>query len=164
MIRIVGEVLSPCEKLGYNDRLTVSSDAAETVLSYRAWPNPYRVLPPAPYTKAYGVVAPGEYPWECILHTKYKKCLLIANGGPIRSRIANVNHDWSFVIAQVFFHCGQTSFWAGSAGCQTLAPQAWARFIDLFTIGDKGTYVLKDNRQCNTPSSTSSPRPALQGA
>jgi hypothetical protein len=58
------------------------------------------------------------------------------------SLIQNPNHNGEKIISQVLIHCdGSEGGW--SNGCQTIYPDYWNNFIDLFHINEKGIYSLR---------------------
>lgn len=137
---------------GYHDKLVVSTNGD------RLWHGPCSACPNAwkPGTgkwwdKAYGWAGPGEYPWECVEHRKFGKCLLLNNAQAIFARNRNPNHQGKHILKGVFLHAGGTGRnkdWRGSGGCPTICSTIWPDFIKLFDVGEKGTIAFVDfNKQ-----------------
>ena len=131
---------------GYNDRVSVvSDDAATTTLfhdSCSCCPNPYKVENDEKmyWRDYYGWVAPGTYSGQCVENDRFGKCILINGGGEIPSRIPNPNHNGALIITEVFIHHGYPytadPLWRGSAGCFTMFPEVFDKFIAIFSIGE----------------------------
>ena len=134
---------------GYGDYITVAEDK-ETIWGSHAscCPNPYKINGqglPIPWKLIYDWIDFQECEWECVDHYKYGKCLLINNGGEVKSRNPVKNKDGS-TFTEVFIHSGGTGKnpnWRGSAGCITLGPDLWPEFMELFTLCEKGELHVK---------------------
>jgi hypothetical protein len=137
-------------ELGYHDYITVDDEKAPGIWGSHAscCPNPYKLNGqgvPIPWKLVYDWIDFQEATWECVDHYKYGKCLLINNGGEVKSRNPVKNKDGS-TFTEVFIHSGGTGKnpnWRGSAGCITLGPDLWPDFIELFKVGEKGKLVVK---------------------
>ena len=91
-----------------------------------------------PWRLAYGWVAPGAYPATCIEHPKYGHCLRL-DQVHVPSRTPNPRHLGAKYLSGVLVHSGQTAEWRGSAGCLTVHPLYWPRFISTFIVGQPYT-------------------------
>jgi hypothetical protein len=59
------------------------------------------------------------------------------------SLIPNPNHAGRKEMSDILVHKGGTSEWDWSAGCMTIFGLDWQKFINLFTIGEKGLFTLE---------------------
>lgn len=91
---------------------------------------------------SYAWVAPGEYGYDVIAHTKHGMCLRVNGGGRVATRNWNPVQRDNFMLG-CLVHCGQTESWRGSAGCLTLPPEDWQRFMQCFALGQRGKLVVR---------------------
>lgn len=137
-------------EMGYNDYVDVGEDGNSLFASHASCcPNPYKVNGqqlPISWKILYDWIDFQECSFECVSHHKYGKCLLINNGGEVKSRNPIKNKDGS-IFKGVFVHCGainsKNKNWRASAGCCTLSPELWPDFISCFEIGEKGKLIVK---------------------
>lgn len=141
-------------KLGYGDWCTVFPGiAAVRAISsgpVRVPPNPWRPSDSAPWFEVYGWLAPGMYRFECVNHSRFGTSLLLEEGGPVKSRTPNPNHEGRTVLTEVFVHRGGTGTnpqWPGSAGCITTSPEYSDEFFGLFQPGDVGIVEIIQERK-----------------
>ena len=134
------------EVLGYPDSYTVlSDDNPENMIGHgpcSCCPNPYHMdNNQIKYWQVlYGWVAPGEYDGEVIDgHPRFGKCIEINGGGRVATRNQNLNHGGERYATEVFIHHGfpPPDDWRGSAGCLTISPSEFEKFIALFSAGEK---------------------------
>jgi len=137
-------------KFGYADHYVIREGDGTVLASGHcsSCPNPFKPKTLIPWKQAYGWIAPGTYQWECILHPKFNKCILINGGGSILSRIQNSNHKNQFVISEVFWHIGglgsKNPEWRGSAGCLTSHKEEFDKMISFIATGERGTLTIRD--------------------
>lgn len=137
-------------KFGYADHYVMIEGDGTAITSGHcsSCPNPFRPKTLIPWTQAYGWIAPGKYKWECVLHPKFGKSLLINGGEQIPSRIPNSNHKNQLVISEVFWHAGgigsKNPEWRGSAGCLTSHIEEFDKMISFITTGERGTLTIHD--------------------
>lgn len=144
---IVVESLSYPDLYGYEDKVAVTTNGS--ILYHgncSACPNPRKpwIKGGAPWHMSYGWISCGSYTYSATEHKKYGLWLVLDNGDRVPSRSANPNHGWDYVLTEVGVHRGWSDVWRGSAGCLTLPPDTWARFISLFAPGDTGKLHIVD--------------------
>ena len=91
---------------------------------------------------SYGLLSVGQYEYECIIHPKYGKCLIIEGGGICPSEVPNPSHDDLFYMTEIFVHKSVDDVWRGSAGCPTIPPKWWPAFISCYNIGQLGVLEI----------------------
>ena len=132
-------------ELGWGDWLVIYSGEGVNLYNCPAstCPNPYNPKnPEEKWNTYYGWIAPGKYKYEYYKSSKYGPCLLVERGGEVPSRVPN--HRWKGrrVLKSILAHEGargcKNKEWRGSAGCITLPPNYWKRFISHFNKGDSG--------------------------
>jgi hypothetical protein len=136
-------------EFGYGDYITVAEDKDIMWGSHASCcPNPYKLNGqgiPIPWKLAYDWIDYQEADWECVQHYKYGKCLLINNGGEVKSRNPIKNSDGS-IFTEVFVHSGgmcNNPNWRCSAGCLTIPPDIWKDFMAQFKVGEKGILIVR---------------------
>ena len=135
-------------EFGYGD--TVSVVMADGKELYRGsastCPNPYRLegTKTIPWQRIYSLVAPGEFDFECVVHKKLGKSLLINQGQAVPTVNCNSNHRGQRVATEIFVHTGaqgsKNKDWRGSAGCFTVPKES--KFFDHFIEGEGGRLIL----------------------
>ena len=142
-----------CPELGYGDTVTVTStEKAEKSVLYSGaastCPNPYRLdgTKIIPWQQIYAMVAPGEYEFECVLHIKFGKSLLINSGNEVPTINRNPNHNGKKIATEIFVHKGalgsKNKNWRGSRACITIPPDDCAAFFAKFVEGEGGKIIL----------------------
>lgn len=137
-------------ELGYGDYVEVMQGKECLFGSHASTcPNPYKTNRQGkqiPWKILYDWIANGEYQYECIVHYRYGKCLLINGGGEVASRNPVKNPDGS-TFTEVFVHVGgfncKNDRWRGSAGCPTIPRDYWMQFVDCFEVGEQGVLIIK---------------------
>lgn len=137
-------------EMGYNDYVSVCDGKDNLWASHASCcPNPYKLNDqgqPIPWKLVYDWIDYQEASFECVEHYKYGKCLLINNGGEVKSRNPIKNANGS-IFTGVFVHCGaiksKNKNWRASAGCCTLSPELWQDFMACFEVGEKGKLIVK---------------------
>ena len=105
-----------------------------------------------------GILKEKLYAFICIDSKKLGKCLWLFDSDhfvdvnkmidikeeyqTLESIIPNPNQGGKKIIKQVAIHKGGASEWDWSQACQTIYGPDYQRFIDNFTIGEKGYYEL----------------------
>lgn len=138
-------------ELGYGDYVEVKENGKALFGSHASTcPNPYRPSGTNRFQNwraCYAFLAEGEMDYECIKHNKFGKCLIVNNGGQVKTINPNRNHNGEFYATEIFVHCGGLNSankkWRGSRGCCTIPIEYWCDFIRCFEIGDKGKMTIK---------------------
>lgn len=138
-------------ELGYGDHVEVTEDGKEIYGGHcSTCPNPYRMDDrgrPIPWQRLYGIVAIGEYTWECFEHARFGKCLRINRGLRVPSERPNPAHDGAMYLTGVYCHVGALNCsnekWRGSKGCFTHPRDEWPLFIGCFKPGESGLLILR---------------------
>jgi hypothetical protein len=111
-------------------------------------PNPVRPSTRKNWKYSYGWIKAGIYNIETVVHHTYGRCVIINGGGAVLARFPNVNHEGSPMLTEVFIHEGNRGSrnpqWRGSAGCPTLPPFEWDKFVKALPDG-KGVLVIRDS-------------------
>jgi hypothetical protein len=141
---VIEQYQYPWQRPAYGDKIAVFTNTAGLLYheNCSAAPNPFR--PSTPWKKwyqCYGWIGAGSYEYEVVNWSKWGKAILINDGGPVASRIPNVNHYGKKILTEIFIHPGWSRWWRGSAGCITIPKhsQKWQLFIDCFDVGERGT-------------------------
>ena len=140
------------EQPGYLDTIVLANNHLLWHGACSTCPNPTKPWPLSwvKWNFAYGWAACGSYIWECVVSKKHGKCLCINAGDLIPARAPNRNHDGRRVVGAVLVHRGWSATWRGSAGCITVPPAEWDRFMSFFAYGDTGPLNIIDYSKMNT--------------
>ena len=92
-----------------------------------------------PWNNHYGCLAFGSYEYECLIHRKYGKSLLLNHGGQCNSCVPNPRHSGEYYLEGVFIHSWHSKTWPGSAGCPTIPKLWWPCFQSFFRPCMTGT-------------------------
>ena len=145
---------------GFPDRVQILNSDTGDMLVYdcpRYGSNPNPVGPAngpnagKPWYEFEGQLAPGSYVWECWTSPKHGKCLLLNGGGPCATTRPNPAQGGQMFAASVEIHAGYRGVasgrpWRGSLACNVVDPADFPAFIGLFDLGEKGIYLLVDER------------------
>ena len=147
MNEVLLEVRSSPSKPGYNDTMIVIRDNhLRFACDCSGGPNHRqpRRTGGGPWFEMYGRIDRGIWPYECIEHPNYGKCLLINRADKVASRVANPNHNGNYYLTEIFVHSGYSDTWRGSAGCPVIHPADWDSFMRYFEVGEKGNFSVED--------------------
>jgi hypothetical protein len=126
---------------GYADTMIVYEGTDPLVIfPCSSCPNPFKPSTLDPWQNVYALLDYGEMTGECVQHEKYGKCILINNGGEVKTINNNINQDGKRIAKEVFIHAGggkDKAEWRGSSGCITLNPVEFAALMSVFDVGDK---------------------------
>ena len=133
------------EDEGYFDHVVVLDGGVELFSgAISTEPNPYKPLNHRPWHDVYARIAEGDYVWKCIPdHDKYGRCLLINNGGIVRTLNPNSNHNSEYMATQIFVHDGYSETWRGSKGCITVPPSSELGFFKCFADNETGKLTIR---------------------
>jgi hypothetical protein len=146
-ITIIIDVRSTPEQLGYLDRISVlENDELVYHDDCSTCPNPYKPKDiRIKWKSAYAWISCGEYEWsKYLLSQKHSPCLILNSGGAVPTRFPNLNHFNRLFATEIMIHSGQTDQWRGSAGCITIPPKSWGKFISLFWNDDSGKIIIRE--------------------
>jgi hypothetical protein len=140
---LVIEGRSSTDEPGFLDLFTLYTDDEECRLLHacpgRLGPNHRSPLLVGgkPWRECYGKIDKGQrISGRVVRHWRYGLCILLNEGGNIRSENPNPRHGGARIIREAFVHKAQSDTWAGSAGCPTTPPVHWASLERHLTEGD----------------------------
>jgi hypothetical protein len=151
---IHGFRLSKPEENGYPDKVQIlNSDTGDMIVyectRYRTNPNPYSPHGGQQWREVYAQIAknaPTGIPYECVETPKHGKCIALNGMGPVPTTLPDPNNHGKMFAEAVLIHEGFSATWPGSMACQTVHPDDWPAFIDHFKLGEKGIYILTDEK------------------
>lgn len=133
------------EQQGYPDSIALLEDGKENYLGQcGSCPNPFQPSTEKPWNDVYACLAEQEAKAKCIVHPKFKKCLIINEGGACQTLNPNYNRPLAkYVAYEIFVHCGDTDTWRGSKGCITIPPKDWLLFLKKIYVGEEFKLIIR---------------------
>lgn len=142
--KVVFHKVGTASDLVYNQKVTVIDGSGNVVGTFKgsSTPNPYK---PRDVTikgeKAYPYIKQGTYLLTHGTH-KGKPALVVNQNGFVPTRSKNPNHpNYGNKANFIHIHWGYSITWKGSAGCPTIHPNQWLKFLGSVPSG-QGSLVV----------------------
>lgn len=147
-LRIVAHRNSLPEEHGFLDRLYLFECEmqllSEPCRTTPNWRTPW-LLGGRPWHMAYGVLAEVQCGATVVEHKRFGKCLLLNDGKDLPAVYPNPRRGGKKIIGQLFIHSAQSNDWPGSAGCVTMQPVIYQRFIETLRVNENLIFELVDH-------------------